>query len=494
MTRLFPLLLALSLAACVDGGAPDKNGPDNPGGDDATGGDASSAGDVGHTGGDEWQAAGDGASGGDSWEPAGDEASGGDEWQAAGDEPPGGDSYAPGDSWLPGPELNPGWVGGACEGASDCDDANYSEAALCEKVGFPNGMCTQMCTGGGSYCPDADSFGAGTGYTVTRCIDSIDGPRCVAECDFSQSDTGCRAGYACVRRLRYNSTTVFSVCLPADIQRWPGEAAPSFDIGDACGSDAGCEHSACLPLTGGYCSKTMCEFSGCPNGSTCFFVSADETACLDACTDSSQCRETDNYICDQDDVCWPGAPIWDSSVGAQDCADAWQGLNGSGLSACDTTADNYVVVRKSVRNLALCNSGGLAYTGSNFWVGLGNPMGDKEQRGDARTPEGIFYVAALVPGSSYYLALLLSYPDSDDAERGYNAGLISLAERDDIQASQTSCGYPDQGTDLGGLIEIHGEGGGVYGDWTLGCIAIENDEMDEVWSRMGVGDTIVVLP
>src|SRR5690606_30625238 len=105
-----------------------------------------------------------------------------------------------------GVELNVGFVGGACESVSDCDSADFSSTPLCLTDGFDNGMCTQACTvsGAGAYiCPDTD-YGDGTGNTLTRCINANGAPRCVSECDFTQSPTGCRPGYTCVLRERYN--------------------------------------------------------------------------------------------------------------------------------------------------------------------------------------------------------------------------------------------------------------------------------------------------
>jgi hypothetical protein len=180
---------------------------------------------------------------------------------------------------------------------------------------------------------------------------------------------------------------------------------------------------------------------------------------------------------------------WDSSVGAADCTDAW-GTAGSGLSPCDTVKDSYLVVHKSARNLALCEAGALV---SNFEMGLGfAPVGDKTHEGDGKTPEGVFYVASLVPNSSYYKAFLVSYPDKGDAARGLTAGIITQAQKDAIDTAQDTCTVPPQTTALGSYIEVHGHGG--TSDWTLGCMAISNAGIDSLWAALGQNDTIVVLP
>jgi len=180
---------------------------------------------------------------------------------------------------------------------------------------------------------------------------------------------------------------------------------------------------------------------------------------------------------------------WDPAVGIADCSDAW-GKAGEKLSPCDTVKDDYVVVHKSKRNVALCKSGKLV---KNIKSGLGYaPVGDKEKEGDGKTPEGVFYVPRLLPNSSYYKAFLLSYPSVEDAKRGYASGLITNNERLTIENAHAACVEPPQYGPLGGELEIHGNGS--KSDWTLGCVAVENSAIDVLWSAIGVGDTIVVVP
>ena len=160
------------------------------------------------------------------------------------------------------------------------------------------------------------------------------------------------------------------------------------------------------------------------------------------------------------------------------------------FSPCDSVPDDYIVVRKSARNMAFCHNGSLV---SNFNVGLGfSPFGDKEWEGDGKTPEGVFYVTARIPASSYYKAFLVSYPDAGDAQRGLDEDRISAAQSNAILNAQATCGTPPQQTQLGGLIEVHGLGGGS--DWTWGCVAIENTEIDALWAQLQDRDTIVILP
>lgn len=180
---------------------------------------------------------------------------------------------------------------------------------------------------------------------------------------------------------------------------------------------------------------------------------------------------------------------WDPSVGKQDCADAW-GAAGEKLAPCDTTKNDYVVVRKSKRNTALCKSGMLV---KNLRSGLGDtPVGAKEKQGDGKTPEGVFYIARLLPESAYHKALLLSYPTLEDAKRGVNTQLISAAQRSQIESAHAACVEPPQNTPLGGELAIQGNGSSQ--DWTKGSIALDDGAVDLVWGALDVGDSVVVLP
>jgi hypothetical protein len=192
-------------------------------------------------------------------------------------------------------------------------------------------------------------------------------------------------------------------------------------------------------------------------------------------------------------------PPWDPSVGGKDCADAW-GVDGDKLSPCDTTKDDYVVVHKSKRNVALCKNGALV---KNLRGSLGfAPDGDKEQEGDGKTPEGVFYIPRLLPESSYYKAFLLSYPLPEDAKRGVESDLITSNQRKQIESAHSACVEPPQTTKLGGELELHGQNPKTKSlskepnksDWTAGCVALANDDVDLLWSTLNVHDTIVVLP
>ncbi len=119
----------------------------------------------------------------------------------------------------------------------------------------------------------------------------------------------------------------------------------------------------------------------------------------------------------------------------------------------------------------------------SYMISLGDFLGDKEKEGDNKTPEGIFYIAQKNPESKFYKALLLSYPTSEDAKRGENNGLISRSESESIKRAEADCLTPPQNTSLGSFIEIHGgRDTREVQDWTWGCIALKNAEMEEIYA------------
>ncbi|MGI6705618.1 MAG: L,D-transpeptidase family protein [Clostridia bacterium] len=141
-----------------------------------------------------------------------------------------------------------------------------------------------------------------------------------------------------------------------------------------------------------------------------------------------------------------------------------------------------VEVYKGRRILELYGDGILM---GRFRISLGKaPEGTKEREGDHKTPEGDYYVCTRNPQSAYYLSLGLSYPNVKDAERGLEAGLIDEDTYKQIKEAQEKMEMPPWYTPLGGEICIHG--GGIEGDWTEGCIAVDNEVMDILWKYISL--------
>jgi len=128
-----------------------------------------------------------------------------------------------------------------------------------------------------------------------------------------------------------------------------------------------------------------------------------------------------------------------------------------------------------------------------YKVGLGlNPVADKKLEGDHCTPEGDFYIFTKNNKSAYYLSLGLSYPNVEDAERGLSDGLITRPEHDAIVDAIRKKRMPPQNTKLGGEIYIHGHG--ASNDWTWGCVALENEDVRELYEAVSVGTLVTIVP
>ncbi|KFI33409.1 hypothetical protein CG51_14030 [Haematobacter missouriensis] len=131
-----------------------------------------------------------------------------------------------------------------------------------------------------------------------------------------------------------------------------------------------------------------------------------------------------------------------------------------------------IQVHKSQRKMYLLHDNIAIKT---YDIGLGpQPLGHKQISGDGRTPEGLYFIDRRNPNSQYHLSVGISYPNPHDVEVARALGLSP-----------------------GGDIFIHGEAGWAKGrarDWTAGCIAVTDKEIEEIYSMVREGTPIYLLP
>ncbi len=146
------------------------------------------------------------------------------------------------------------------------------------------------------------------------------------------------------------------------------------------------------------------------------------------------------------------------------------------LCLADQKAD-FVLVKKAEYRLFLMKEGEVL---EELQVVFGeNPEGHKKKQGDKRTPEGAYILDFKLEDSAFYKAIRISYPNEKD---------VANAEA--------------MGVNPGGRIMIHGQRNG-YGhlgyimqqyNWTSGCIAVSNKDMDIIWNAVDEGTPIAILP
>jgi murein L,D-transpeptidase YafK len=138
---------------------------------------------------------------------------------------------------------------------------------------------------------------------------------------------------------------------------------------------------------------------------------------------------------------------------------------------------DFVIIEKSARTMKLKRGDKVLKT---YKVALsGQPVGAKEREGDHKVPEGQYTVDAKNAHSQFHLALHISYPNAADRERARKLGVKP-----------------------GGDIEIHGLGknyawvGSMHRqmDWTDGCVAVTNSEIEEIWPLVAVGTRVEIRP
>lgn len=129
-----------------------------------------------------------------------------------------------------------------------------------------------------------------------------------------------------------------------------------------------------------------------------------------------------------------------------------------------------------------------------FDIALGfEPVGHKQRQGDGKTPEGWYWVSWKIPEgqTSFHKALYVNYPNADDARAGLDRGLISQATHDRIVAAAAKRSTVTDSA-LGGLIEIHGSGSSPK-NWTLGCVALDNPDIDWLYDASTGGRTAILI-
>ncbi len=149
-----------------------------------------------------------------------------------------------------------------------------------------------------------------------------------------------------------------------------------------------------------------------------------------------------------------------------------------------------VLIQKSLRKLTLmCNEETLFCASIALGV---HPELPKEREGDGRTPEGEYYICSRNPQSKFFLSLGISYPSPTDALSPFQKNQLNADQYEAIRDAWRNRRRPPWDTPLGGWIMIHG--GGTDGDWTQGCVALENGDMQRLFDLCPLGTPVKIAP
>ena len=149
-----------------------------------------------------------------------------------------------------------------------------------------------------------------------------------------------------------------------------------------------------------------------------------------------------------------------------------------GVSACSSKFKTYngpavtqIYVQKSARKMYMLHGNSVLKT---YDIDLGGvPLGHKQYEGDGKTPEGAYFINRRNPDSLYHLSIGISYPNPTDIEVAHAVGLSP-----------------------GGDIFIHGQNDRDRGrkDWTVGCIAVSDKEIERIYAMVRDGTPIYIAP
>ena len=156
-----------------------------------------------------------------------------------------------------------------------------------------------------------------------------------------------------------------------------------------------------------------------------------------------------------------------------------------------------IIIDKAAKNLVLFKDGRqVAEFPASFGI---DPDSDKYKAFDCATPEGLYFITDKKIHNRFHRLLGLSYPNLKNAEKGLAEGVLSLMEYKRISEAIQESKRPPADTGLGSGIAIHG--GGVFRsfdltrerDWTEGCIALNNKDIEKVFSFSRTGTPVIIF-
>ena len=158
--------------------------------------------------------------------------------------------------------------------------------------------------------------------------------------------------------------------------------------------------------------------------------------------------------------------------------------------------DTWILIDTGKVSLSVLQGNIVKQTYKNISIGRGGTSSERE-RHDGKTPLGEFHIVRITSDTPFHRFFALDYPNLERAERARQAGTISQTQYAAIRQAIQTKQVPPQETSLGGYIGIHGIGEGnvaIHEDfnWTNGCIALTNAQIDDLSNWVRIGTKVVI--
>lgn len=160
-------------------------------------------------------------------------------------------------------------------------------------------------------------------------------------------------------------------------------------------------------------------------------------------------------------------------------------------------ADDYwLMIDTRAQSLMVMKGERVQLSFDNIAIGRNGPA-PLRTRGDNTTPLGTFHIAWVNPRSKFKTFFGFDYPSRPLAEAALRQGLIDIFTYEDIVSAIDAGRVPPQNTPLGGFLGIHGLGNADPGiheklNWTQGCVALTNEQIEELAKWVDIGTRVVI--
>lgn len=171
-------------------------------------------------------------------------------------------------------------------------------------------------------------------------------------------------------------------------------------------------------------------------------------------------------------------------------------LSGPVLTWAQPNTERWIWIDAQSNLLRVMQGEQILQSFQNISVGR-NGTAPLRQRGDGKTPLGTYHVRWINRDSRYHIFLGIDYPNDEQAEAAWRSAIIDFDTYYDIRKALVKGRVPPQNTPLGGYIGIHGTGDTSerfhrYINWTQGCVALTNQQIEQLSGMVGIGTKVVI--